>query len=90
MRLPVLCNGQRGVVDERKPLVVSLYSYPGRLGGRPLLNTRVGAEEVVVKHHQAYQRGVLNLEAPDCLEPIPELSVEPLVAVVVIELRHDP
>ena len=86
LRRPVLCGRQRGVVDERDPLVASLYGYSGHLGGRPFADAQVEVEEVVVQYRQAHQCGVLGPESPDRLEPVLKLAVEPLVGIVVIEL----
>ena len=40
----------------------------------------------MVQYRQAHQCEILGPESPDRLEPVPELAVEPLVGIVVIEL----
>ena len=73
-----------GVAYDRHPLIASDDLYSGSLGRRPASDAAVGPEEVVVQNHQAHKRGIVGPKSPGRPQPLLELAVEPLVAVVVI------
>ena len=50
LRRPALCGRQRGVVDERDPLVVSLYGYSGHSAGVLLPMPKWGRKKLVTVH----------------------------------------